>query len=47
MKKILLITFLILVSPLVAQEENDKVLDSVINALGTFQNLEEIVLTPE
>ena len=45
MKKILLITFLILVSPLVAQEENDKVLDSVINALGTFQNLEEIVLT--
>ena len=45
MKKNLLITFLILVSPLVAQEENEKVLDSLINALGTFQNLEEIVLT--
>ena len=45
MKKILLIVFSIAISPLFAQEENKKALDSVINSLGTFQNLEEIVLT--
>ena len=45
MKKNLFVALLIVLSPLLAQEENEKIVDSLVNSLGTFQDLEEIVLT--
>jgi len=45
MKKILLIVLSIIVSPILAQDGTEKAVDSLINSMGTFQNLEEIILT--